>query len=99
MPAYIVSLQLPDTFEEGFLELIPRHRAYINRLLSEHIIETYAISADRRCGWVMLTSDDKAAARAIVEKFPLYHFLQQIHIDELFIYDAASSRFPSISLN
>lgn len=99
MPAYIVSLQLPDTFEEEFLELIPRHRAFINRLLSEHVIESYAISADRRCGWVLLTGDDKAAVQAIVEQFPLYHLLGKVHIDELFIYDSASTRFPSISLN
>lgn len=81
------------------MRLIPRHREFINRLLTEHVIEAYAISADRRRGWVTMNGADADAVRAVVEQFPLYHYLSGIEIDELFIFDSAAARFPRISLN
>jgi aspartate 1-decarboxylase len=99
MPTFVVSLRLPESFDEAFIALIPRHREFINRLLAEHVIEAYAISADRSRGWVTINGDDAEAVRAIVAQFPLYHYLGQIEIDELFIFDSAAARFPHISLN
>ena len=99
MPTFVVSLRLPDSFDEDFIALIPRHREFINKLLAEHIIEAYAISADRSRGWVTLYGDNEAAVRAVVAQFPLYRYLRQIEVDELFIFDSAAARFPHISLN
>jgi hypothetical protein len=99
MPTFVVTLRLPESFDEGFIALIPKHREFINRLLAEHIIEAYAISADRSRGWVTLHADDAAAVRAVVAQFPLYAYLGQIEVDELFIFDSAAARFPHISLN
>lgn len=96
---FVVSMRLPDTFDEDFMALIPRHRAFINQLLADNIVEAYAISADRRRGWVTVNATDAAAVRAVVEQFPLYRYLQGVEIDELFIFDSAASRFPRISLN
>jgi hypothetical protein len=99
MPTFVVSLRLPDSFDEDFIALIPSHREFINKLLAEHIIEAYAISADRSRGWVTMHGDDVGAVKALVEQFPLYGYLRQIEIDELFIFDSASAHFPHISLN
>ncbi len=99
MPTFVVTLRLPESFDEEFIALIPRHRDFINRLLAEHVIEAYAISADRSRGWVTINGDDAAAVRAVIEQFPLYQYLGQIEIDELFIFDSAAARFPHISLN
>ncbi len=99
MPTYVVSLRLPESFDEDFIALIPKHREFINRLLAEHIIEAYAISADRSRGWVTINGDTADAVRTIIEQFPLYHYLGNIEIDELFIFDSAATRFPRISLN
>jgi muconolactone delta-isomerase len=99
MPTFVVTLRLPDSFDEDFIALIPTHRQFINQLLAEHVIEAYAISADRSRGWVTMNGDDEAAVRAIVAQFPLYRYLGQIEIDELFIFDSAAARFPHISLN
>lgn len=99
MPTFVVSVLLPESFDDDFIALIPRHRDFINRLLNEKIIETYAISSDRSRGWVTINGDDKAAVRAVVEQFPLYHFMHGVEIDELFIFDTLASRFPHISLN
>ena len=99
MPSFSVSLRLPDSFTEEFLATIPQHRIVINQLLSEHVIETYAISANRGRGWVIINGEDEEAVRAIVAQFPLYPYLEVMAIDELFIFDSAASRFPHISLN
>jgi hypothetical protein len=99
MPAFAVYLQLPASFTEDFLATIPEHRAFINNLLSEHVIEAYAISADRSRGWVIINGDDEAAVRTIVEQFPLHPYFQAVEIDELLIFDSAALRFPHISLN
>lgn len=81
------------------MEIIPEHRTFINQLLAEHVIEAYAISANRSRGWAVIAGDDEMAVRAIVEQFPLYQYLRNVEIDELFIFDSAASRFPHISLN
>lgn len=99
MPLFVVSLTLPESFDERVLAVIPRHRAFINKLLAEHVIESYAVSADRSRGWVTMHGDDEASVRAVVEQFPLYAFLRGVEVDELFIWDSAADRFPRISLN
>ena len=99
MSMFVVSLTLPELFDDAVMAVIPRHRAFINKLLAEHVIESYAISADRSRGWVMMNGTNEATVRAVVEQFPLYRFLREVEVDELFIYDSAAYRFPSISLN
>lgn len=99
MPVFAVSLRLPGTFTEDFLATIPAHRAFINQLLSAHIIESYAVSADRARSWIIMHGDDEPAIRNIVEQFPLHPYLHSIEIDELLFFDSAASRFPHISLN
>ena len=96
---FVVSLRLPESFDEDFMALIPRHRAFINQLLANNVVEAYAISADRSRGWVTINAADTAAVQAVVEQFPLYSYLRGVEIDELFIFDSAASRFPRISLN
>ena len=99
MPRFVVSLRLPDAFDEAFINLIPQHRAFINQLLTDKVVENYAISSDRSRGWVTINGDDAAAVQAVVEQFPLYPYLHGVEIDELFIFDSASSLFLPISLN
>ena len=99
MPTFVVSIRLPKAYDDAFIALIPSHRAFINRLLAEKVVEVYAISSDRSRGWVTMNGDDETAVRAVVEQFPLYRYLRGVEIDELFIFDSAASRFPQISLN
>ena len=99
MSTFVVSIRLPEAYDEDFMSLIPRHRAFINRLLAEKVIEAYAISADRSRGWVTMNGDDEASIMALVEQFPLFRYFKKVEIDELFIFDSVASRFPHISLN
>ena len=99
MPTFVVTLRLPDTYDEEFIALIPSHRAFIDHLFTEKVVEVYAISSDRSRGWVTINGEDAAAVQAVVEQFPLYRYLHGVEIDELFIFDSAASRFPHLSLN
>ncbi|MGY2132629.1 hypothetical protein ACW9KT_10390 [Hymenobacter sp. HD11105] len=99
MPKFVVSLRLPPLFTQEFMALIPSHWAFIQQLIEDHVIETYAISADRTRGWVTINGEDAAAVQAVVEQFPLYDFITEVEIDELFIFDSAKTRFPRLSLN
>jgi hypothetical protein len=99
MPKFVVSLRLPPSFTQEFMALIPSHWAFIQQLIEDQVIETYAISADRTRGWVTINGEDEAAVQAVVEQFPLYEFITEVEIDELFIFDSAKTRFPRLSLN
>jgi hypothetical protein len=99
MPVFAVSLRLPASLTEEFLSIIPAHRAFINRLLSEHIIEAYAITLNRRLGWVVINGTDEEDVRTIIEQFPLFPLFEIVDVDELLIFDNAASQFPHISLN
>ena len=99
MAKFVVTLHLPVVFSEDFVALIPRHRAFINQLTEDCVVETYAISADRTQGWVTINGQNVETVRGVVQKFPLYPFFTQVEISELFLFDSAYSRFPRISLN
>ncbi|WP_400190632.1 hypothetical protein [Hymenobacter sp. B81] len=99
MAVFVVSLRLPESFDEEFVSTIPRHRAFINSLIEENIVVAYAISADRSRGWVTMHGPDADTVRGVVEQFPLFRFLEQVEIDELFVFDSGASRLPKISLN
>lgn len=99
MPKFIVTLSLPLRFTEDFTALIPSHRALVSQLLDDSILETYAISADYRQGWITINSKDADEAQAVLEQLPLYPYFWRIEIHELFIFDSNTFRFPRISLN
>jgi hypothetical protein len=99
MAKFVVTLHLPDFFDEEFLALIPPHRALINQLIESNIVEAYAISATRTRGWITMNGQTSEAVRAIVEQFPLYRFFSRVEIDELFLFESSTSRFPPVSLN
>jgi hypothetical protein len=99
MAKFVVTIQLPDFFDEDFVALIPRHRAFINQLLEDNIVETYAISADRTRGWVTMNGKDAQEVRGVVTRFPLFRFFTAVEVNELFIYDSNAFRFPRLSLN
>ena len=101
MPAFVVSIRLPDSFDKAFIALIPipAHRAFVNQLLNEKVVEVYAISSDRSRGWMTINSDSTATVQAVVSQFSLFPYLHGVEINELFIFDSAASRFPHIRLN
>jgi len=99
MARFVVTVRFPASFDEDFIALIPQHRALINKLIEDNVVEAYAISASRTRGWITMNGLNADVIRAVVEQFPLYRFFEQVEVDELFVFDSTASRFPRISLN
>ncbi|MCR5889832.1 hypothetical protein LRS06_19065 [Hymenobacter sp. J193] len=99
MARFVVTVRLPEYFDEAFMALIPAHRSFVNQLMEEGAVEVYAISADRSRGWITMNGASSEAIRLVVEQLPLYRFFRGVEIDELFLFDSTASRFPRISLN
>jgi hypothetical protein len=99
MARFVVTVRFPESFDEAFIALIPEHRALINKLIEDNVVEAYAISANRTRGWITMNGLSAEVILAVVEQFPLFRFFEQVEVDELFVFDSTASRFPRISLN
>ncbi len=97
MNKYLVSFTFP-TPDSQFMAKVPAHRAYINKLIFNDVIDYYAISAERTNGWALMNADSKRGVIEYLEKSPLFPYFE-LDIDELMVYDSALYRFPKMVLN
>lgn len=91
----IVTFPTPDS---QFMAKIPAHRAYINKLIYDEVIEYYAISAERTNGWILMNANSKREVIDILEKSPLFPYFE-LDIDQLMVFDSTAYRFPKMVLN
>jgi len=91
----IVTFPTPDS---QFMAKIPAHRAYINKLIYDEVIEYYAISAERTSGWIVMNANSKREVIDILEKSPLFSYFE-LDIDQLMVFDSTAYRFPKMVLN
>ncbi|WP_345070211.1 hypothetical protein [Hymenobacter fastidiosus] len=99
MARFAVTVRFSANFNEDFLALIPQHRAIINPLIEEHVVEAYAISVNGTRGGITMNGQNAAVIRAVVEQFPLFRFFEQVAVAELFVFDSMAARFPRSSLH
>lgn len=97
MKKYLCTFYLPALLEEDFWATIPSHRQYVNELMREEVIVTYAVNEMRSKGWVVLNADTEEDAAALIEQFPIRPFIRY-EIDELFIFDSMIGA-PKLVLN
>ena len=98
MHKYQITISFANKIDQEFMSKIPQHRAYINRLILAEIIDTYAISAERSMGWILMNARSEAEIHKHLEKSPLYPYFT-IGIDQLMVYDSRMYRFPKMVLN
>lgn len=96
MKTFIVNIKfdLPD----NFMDYIPEHRKYINSLINNNVIESYAVSMESKKSWIIINAESKIAVDKILVKSTLYRFWTY-NIDELFVYDSQNFRLPKLQLN
>ena len=97
MKKYLCTFYLPASLEEDFWETIPAHREYVNQLMREEVIVTYAVNEERSKGWVVLNADSVLDASNLIEQFPIRLFIRY-DMDELFIFDSMIGA-PKLVLN
>ncbi|RXK59373.1 hypothetical protein ESA94_14665 [Lacibacter luteus] len=97
MKKYLCTFYLPASLVDDFWSTIPSHRQYINDLMRDETIVTYAVNEVRSKGWVVLNAKSEEEAKEIVEQFPIRPFISY-EIDELFIFDSMIGA-PKLVLN
>jgi hypothetical protein len=98
MNKYQVIIAFETPISQEFFSKIPAHRAHIARLIQNEIVESYAISAERAGGWIVMNARSKEQIHEYLRPSPLYEYFE-IDIDELMVYDSRLYRFPKLILN
>jgi hypothetical protein len=83
---------------EEFMQLVPQHRAWINTLIKNNIIDQYVVSMEARHVWITLGAKDKKEVKELLSKSPLFKYWQW-RIDELILFDGQHYRLPQVQLN
>ena len=96
MPRYQVTIHFEMSDE--FMKQVPKHRSYIDQLISQTVIEHYAVSMETQRAWITLNAEDKAEVESILKKSPLFPFWTY-EIDELFVLDGQHYRLPEVNPN
>ena len=84
--------------DEDFMNLVPEHRVYINQLIDKNIIDYYSVSMESKRSWMIINAHNKKVVKDHLLGSPLYKYWT-VEIDELFVYDGQSYRFPALQLN
>ncbi len=85
-------------FPEDFMNYVPEHRTYINKLINTNVIESYAVSMETHRTWIIINAETKEEVKQILSKSTL-HIFWTYDIDELFVYDSQNFRLPKLELN
>lgn len=96
MKKYQVTIQFEMT--EGFMELIPPHRTYINYLINKDIVDQYIVSMETQRVWITLNAETREEVEKLLEKSPLFKYWT-FEIDELFVWDGQHYRLPAVQPN
>lgn len=97
MSQFMVDISLPKYFDEDFVSLIPRQRLHIDKLMSENVIKSYALSLDRMKLWATVSAETEEEVIQILHAFPLYEWIEYEIIPLMFYLQ--HMQIPAISLN
>lgn len=97
MDVYLVESELPELTPD-FIQMLPRHRRALDRLLAEGKILLYAVHEDKKKLWCTIRAEDEFQAMEILGELPIVRFLKPV-IYGLMIYNGSERVLPGISLN
>lgn len=83
---------------EAFMRHVPVHRTLINNLISSGVIDQYAVSIESGKGWITINASSREEVIEHLAQSPLFRFWN-MEIDELFVFDSKSYRFPKLVMN
>ena len=95
--SFMVEFELPETLGEDFLERIPEQRMFVDKLMTQGVIRSYALSIDRSVLWVILEAASEFEVMEIIAAMPLGGFMQP-YISELMFYNSTEV-YHQYSLN
>jgi hypothetical protein len=83
------------TMDDEFTSFIAPHQTLVNHLIKNKVIDHYAISMESKKGWIVFSTDDKEQIEEYMSQSPLYGYLNNFDISELFVLDGPHLRLPS----
>ncbi len=96
MTKYQVTIHF--TMGEGFNELVPPHRTYINFLINKEVVEQYIVSMETQRVWITLNAETREEVVKILERSPMFKFWDY-ELDEIFLWDGQHYRLPAVQPN
>ncbi len=96
MKKYQVSIQF--VMDEEFMKAIPEHRALINDLIENGIIDHYVVTMESQKSWITFSAASKQEVDDHLKKSPI-HSYWTYEIEELFVVDGHQYRLPALQFN
>jgi hypothetical protein len=96
MNKYLVTIHFE--WNEETMRIIPGHRAYINELIEQQVLEHYAVSMETQSLWITINAESKTEVRKLLSSSPFFPFWT-LEISELIIWDGQNYRLPVMQLN
>ncbi|HKK79139.1 MAG TPA: muconolactone Delta-isomerase family protein [Phaeodactylibacter sp.] len=84
---FMVEFDLPASFDEEFMALIPRQRYVINSMLAEGRVKAYSLAMDRSKLWAIMTGETEFEIMENISQMPLSDYMEP-HISELMFHNA-----------
>ncbi|MCB0596417.1 MAG: hypothetical protein H6557_22245 [Lewinellaceae bacterium] len=86
----MVEFDLPETFTEEFLALIPRQRYVINTMLAQGAIKSYSLAIDRSRLWAVMLAESEFEVLENIAQMPISNHITP-YVSELMFHNAADS--------
>jgi hypothetical protein len=98
MTEYMIDIDLPVPFSNEFLALVPKQRAFVNKLMNEGVITGYALSIESGKLWMTVIAESENTVKELVNSFPVAEHIFY-SINKLTFHNSINFKLPSFSLN
>ncbi len=99
MSQYMIEIDLPEVLSEEFMSLVPAQIEKINELMTQRVLSSYTLNAERTRLWTTLEADSETDAIAILSSFPIYHWIEYTIHELMFHQESSAFLIPRFSLN
>ncbi len=94
---FMIEFDLPESFDEEFMALIPKQRYVINSMLAEGRVKAYSLAMDRSKLWAIMSGESEFEIMESIAQMPLSEYMSP-NISELMFHNS-SDAVMQFSLN
>ncbi len=99
MSGFMVEIIFPKMLDEKFYEKLPDHRKMVNRLITEGVILSYALSSSKDKLWIAFSEKDEEKVKEIIYDSPISAYFLSISYTSLLYHEGISAEIPHVWLN
>ena len=85
-------------WSEEMMNQLQDHRALIDQLIDDQVIEHYIVSMEIQTAWITINARTKREARSLLSPSPFYKHWKLV-VNELMVWDGQTYRLPAVQLN